>query len=73
MEQWTRIPAEVKSETDRRDLTAILSSLGLAVRIVRVKKTPNGTAKKDLKQNGSECPTARFARESALIRSPIER
>ena len=46
MEQWVRIPAEVKNETDRRDLAAILSSLGLSVRIVKVKKTPSGTAKK---------------------------
>lgn len=46
MEQWFRIPAEVKSDTDRRDLAAILTSLGLSVRIVKVKKTPNGTAKK---------------------------
>lgn len=46
MEQWVRIPAEVKSETDRRDLVAILSSLGLAVRIVRVKMSPSGTPKK---------------------------
>ena len=46
MPEWTRIPAPIESETDRRALTAILVSAGLEVRIVRVKLTRGGTPKK---------------------------
>jgi hypothetical protein len=35
MTDWTRIPAPIDNEADRRTLSAILVSLGLEVRIVR--------------------------------------
>lgn len=38
-EPWTRIPAEIESESDRRTLCAIIASCGLEVRIVRVRLT----------------------------------
>lgn len=40
MSDWTRIPAPIESETDRRQLAGILTSVGLEVRIVKEKKTP---------------------------------
>lgn len=46
MNDWTRIPMEISSETDRRTLTAILASVGLEVRIVKVKLTKSGTPKR---------------------------
>lgn len=46
MSEWTRIPAPIESETDRRQLAGILTSVGLEVRIVKEKKTPNGSYKK---------------------------
>ena len=44
--EWVRIPAEVRSEADRRMLTATLVELGLEARIVKVKETPRGTPKR---------------------------
>ena len=35
--EWTRIPAPVDNEADRRTLLGILGSLGLEVRIVKIK------------------------------------
>ena len=46
MTEWTRIPVEIASETDRRTMCAILSSVGLEVRVVKVKLTKGGTPKK---------------------------
>ena len=43
---WIRIPAAIDSEADRRQLAAILAAAGLEVRIVKEKKTPNGSYKK---------------------------
>ena len=45
---WVRIPAEIRSETDRRTLAATLAELGLEVRIVKVKETPRGSPKRYL-------------------------
>ena len=36
-EEWIRTPAPIESEDDRRTLTAILASVGLEVRIVKVR------------------------------------
>ena len=36
-DEWIRIPAPIESEDDRRTLTAILASVGLEVRIVKVR------------------------------------
>lgn len=44
--EWVRIPAELKSEDDRRTLAAILVANGLAVREVKVKETSRGTPKR---------------------------
>lgn len=46
--EWTRIPAPVDGEVDRRTLLGILGSLGLEVRIVKVKETARGTPKRYL-------------------------
>ena len=46
MAEWIRIPAAIDSEADRRQLAAILAAAGLEVRIVKEKKTPNGSYKK---------------------------
>jgi len=43
---WVRIPEPILSETDRRELAAILTSAGLEVRIVRAKLKPNGNTQK---------------------------
>ena len=37
--EWTRIPMEITNETDRRTMAAILTSVGLEVRIVKVTPT----------------------------------
>ena len=39
MNDWTRIPMEIPNEADRRTLCAILTSVGLEVRIVKERKT----------------------------------
>ena len=44
--EWTRIPSPIDAEADRRTLLGILGSLGLEVRIVKIKATARGTAKK---------------------------
>ena len=48
MEVWVRIPAPIESEQDRRDLSAILASAGLCVRIVKEKQGKNGAYKRYL-------------------------
>lgn len=40
---WTRIPVPIADEKDRRELCAILSSAGLEVRVVRIRKSKNAT------------------------------
>ena len=46
MADWTRIPIEITNETDRRILCAILASVGLEVRIVKVKPTKGSAYRK---------------------------
>ena len=46
MTDWTRIPMEITNETDRRTMVSILASVGLEVRIVKVRLTKGGTPKK---------------------------
>lgn len=46
MNEWTRIPAPIESEADRRQLAAILISAGLEVRVVRHRATEKGTWKR---------------------------
>ena len=46
MNEWTRIPAQVTSEQDRRTLAAMLCDMGLEVRIVKVRLTQKGTPRK---------------------------
>lgn len=58
-DDFTRIPAEIESEADRRTLCAILASAGLEVRIVRVRLTQRGTPKKfiEYRANGNKIIT----------------
>ena len=46
MTEWTRIPMEIPNETDRRTLCAILTSVGLEVRIVKERKTKGSAYQK---------------------------
>lgn len=46
MTEWTRIPIEITNETDRRTLCAILASVGLEVRIAKVKPTKGSAYRK---------------------------
>ena len=46
MTEWTRIPMEITNETDRRTMAAILVSVGLEVRIVKVKPTKGSAYRK---------------------------
>ena len=46
MTEWTRIPIEISNETDRRTMAAILASVGLEVRIVKVKPTKGSAYRK---------------------------
>ena len=46
MTEWTRIPMEITNETDRRTLCPILTSVGLEVRIVKVKPTKGSAYRK---------------------------
>lgn len=45
-EEWTRIPAPIESDTDRRMIVGILTAAGLETRIVKVKLTKNGSYKR---------------------------
>ena len=42
-EEWSRIPAPIDSDTDRRAIVGILTAAGLETRIVKVKLTKNGS------------------------------
>ena len=46
MDDWNRIPMEIANETDRRTMAAILTSVGLEVRIVKVKPTKGSAYRK---------------------------
>lgn len=46
MNEWTRIPAQIESDADRRLMAGILTAAGLEVRIVKERKTPTGSYKK---------------------------
>ena len=46
MDDWTRIPMEITNETDRRTMASILTSIGLEVRIVKVKPTKGSAYRK---------------------------
>ena len=46
MTEWTRIPIEISNGTDRRTMAAILASVGLEVRIVKVKPTKGSAYRK---------------------------
>ena len=46
MTDWNRIPMEIPNEADRRTLCAILTSVGMEVRVVKVRLTKGGTLKK---------------------------
>ena len=46
MNDWNRIPMEIANETDRRTMAAILTSVGLEVRIVKVKPTKGSAYRK---------------------------
>ena len=46
MTEWTRIPMEITNETDRRTLCAILTSVGMEVRVVKVKPTKGSAYRK---------------------------
>ena len=40
---WIRIPVPIADEKDRRDLCSALSSNGLEVRIIRIRKSKNAS------------------------------
>ena len=46
MTDWIRIPMEIPNEADRRTMAAILTSVGLEVRIVKVKPTKGSAYRK---------------------------
>lgn len=46
MDPWTRIPAAIQNEEDRRTLCAILSAHGLEVRITKDRQTKSATFKR---------------------------
>ena len=46
MDDWTRIPMEIPNEADRRTMAAILTSVGLEVRVVKVKPTKGSAYRK---------------------------
>lgn len=46
MNEWTRIPAPIDSDTDRRMVVGILTAAGLETRIVKEKQTKNGSYKR---------------------------
>lgn len=46
MNEWIRIPVPVESETDRRQLAAVLVAAGLEVRVVKGKEHPKASFKK---------------------------
>lgn len=44
--EWSRIPAPISDEGDRRAIVSVLSSHGLEVRVVRERPTPKAPFKK---------------------------
>ena len=53
--EWIRIPLPVTEESDRRTLCAVLASMGLEVRIVRIRATKSGTAKRYVEYRNTGC------------------
>ena len=70
MTDWTRIPIEISNETDRRTLCAILASVGLEVRIVKVKLTKGGTPKKYIEYRQQAYRQALPSQEGRFFTSP---
>lgn len=56
---WIRIPIPIVEERDRRDLCAILTSLGLEVRVVRIRATQSGTPKRYVEYRDTGCDKPR--------------
>lgn len=56
---WIRIPIPIVEERDRRDLCAILTSLGLEVRVVRIRATKSGTSKRYVEYRDTGCDKPR--------------
>ena len=46
MNEWVRIPLPVESEADRRDLAAILTSIGLDVHVIKERPTEKSAFKR---------------------------
>lgn len=55
MPEWTRIPVPIADERDRRDLCAILTSVGLEVRVVRLRATKSGSAQRYIEYRDTGC------------------
>ena len=55
MPEWTRIPVPIADERDRRDLAAILTSVGLEVRVVRLRATKSGSAQRYIEYRDTGC------------------
>lgn len=53
--EWVKIPVPIADEKDRRDLCAILSSVGMEVRITRQRKTKNASPQRfvEYRETGS--------------------
>lgn len=57
--EWVTIPVAIGEEKDRRDLAAIMTSIGLEVRILRVRHNNKGTPKRYIqyRYTGLDIPT----------------
>ena len=55
MPEWTRIPVPIADERDRRDLCAILTSVGLEVRVVKIRATKSGSAQRYIEYRDTGC------------------
>lgn len=55
MPEWTRIPVPIDEERDRRDLAAILTSVGLEVRVVKIRATKSGSPKRYIEYRDTGC------------------
>lgn len=55
-DQWIRIPAPIPTESDRRELCALLAGNGLEVRIVKVRLTNRGTPRRFVEYRPEQPP-----------------
>lgn len=71
MTAWRRIPVDIDSEADRRELAGILTAHGLEVRIVKLKETNRGTPKRYVEYRDTGCSVTKFTQPRVKLSDDV--